>query len=66
MDFTAAYGWPFWQVFFAGINQTQNHEIPVGGMPEHALTWGFLRDRFSTAAGEDVTPIFDAWRVPLP
>lgn len=66
MDFTETFGWAFWQAFYAGIDRTPNHEIPVGGTPEHALTWGFLRDRFSAAAGEDVTPMFEAWRVPLP
>ncbi|MEZ4474295.1 MAG: M60 family metallopeptidase [bacterium] len=66
MDFTAAYGWPFWQAFYAIIDETPNDRIPVGGNPEHANTWGFLRDAFSEAAGEDVTPIFNAWRVPLP
>ena len=66
MDFTATFGWSFWQTFYAGIDETDNAEIPIGGDPEHANTWGFLRDRFSQAAGEDVTPIFDAWRVPLP
>ncbi|MCA9526237.1 MAG: M60 family metallopeptidase, partial [Myxococcales bacterium] len=66
MDFTAAYGWEFWQAFYGIIDETPNEQIPVGGNPEHANTWGFLRDAFSQAAGEDVTPIFEAWRVPLP
>jgi hypothetical protein len=26
--------------------------------------WAFVHDQFAAIAGEDVTPLFDAWHVP--
>lgn len=65
MEFTAAYGWEFWTAFFDGINNTTNNDIPYDPNSD-AATWGFVRDRFNLAAGEDTTAVFDTWRIPLP
>ena len=52
-EFTEQYGWGIWQNFYQKFN-TQ----PGNG-------WRFLRDRLTEAAGEDVTPIFNSWNIPL-
>lgn len=51
MEFQQAYGWDFYQRFYATFNTNPGHG------------WGFLHQRFSDAAGEDVGAIFDAWGV---
>lgn len=63
MEFDEAYGPGFYENFFYGMNSQSNGDIPYDGTD--ASIWRYLRDRFSLAAGEDTTPIFDAWRVPL-
>jgi len=52
-EFTEQYGWDIWQTFYEKFNKQPGHG------------WGFLRDRLSDAAGEDVTPIFNSWNIPL-
>ena len=52
-EFTEQYGWEIWQNFYQKFNPQPGHG------------WGFLRDRLSDAAGEDVTPIFNSWNIPL-
>lgn len=54
-QFQFRYGWDFYKKYFQQIKDTQS----TGGDP-----WTFVRAQFETAAGEDVTPIFDAWGVP--
>lgn len=61
LQFETAHGWPFYQQFFAELNDTQPADLP-GGAP----AWTFVRDRFNAISGSDVTPIFDAWGVPHP
>jgi hypothetical protein len=65
MDFTETFGWAFWTKFFVGMNATTNNDIPYDPNSD-AATWGFVRDRFNDAAGEDTTSLFDTWRIPLP
>jgi hypothetical protein len=65
MEFKEAYGWEFWTKFFVGMNATTNNDIPYDPNSD-AATWGFVRDRFNDAAGEDTTSLFDTWRIPLP
>jgi hypothetical protein len=65
MEFTGAYGWPFWQRFFAGMNGQTNADVGYDGADEDRSVWSYVRDRFSLAAGEDVTPLFRRWRVPV-
>jgi len=52
-ELTEQYGWEIWQNFYQKFNPQPGHG------------WGFLRDRLSDAAGEDVTPIFNSWNIPL-
>ena len=60
-------GWSFWSAFFALLDPLSNADVPADpGDPEDRLLWGWVRDRFSDAAGEDVTPLFEQWSVPLP
>ena len=61
LQFQYAYGWAFYQDFFAGLNATDPTTVPAG-----PLAWSFVHDRFEAIAGEDVTPIFEAWGVPNP
>ncbi|MCA9603523.1 MAG: M60 family metallopeptidase, partial [Myxococcales bacterium] len=63
MEFTKAYGYDVWKRFYAAMNTTTNGDIGYNG--SDASVWRFARDRLSAAAGTDVTPTFNAWRVPL-
>lgn len=45
------------------MNQTTNSDVNYDGTDESI--WRFVRDRFTLAAGEDVTARFNQWRVPL-
>lgn len=65
MEFTQAFGWPFWQRFYAGMNGQTNGDVGYDGNDEDRSVWSYVRDRFSLAAGEDVTPLFRKWRVPV-
>ncbi len=62
-QFTDKYGWSFWSRFFRGMNSQSNNDIVYDGTD--ASIWRYVRDRFTLAAGEDVTPLFRTWRVPL-
>ncbi len=64
MEFTNAYGWELWIDFYNGMNSTTNNDIPYDPYDD-GVTWGFVRDRFNTAAGEDTTALFDTWRIPV-
>jgi hypothetical protein len=60
-------GWAFWTSFFALLDPLTNGDIVLDPEdPEDRLLWGWIRDRFSEAAGTDVTPLFEEWAVPLP
>lgn len=63
MEFEAAYGLPFYEAFFEGMNTQTNDDVGYDGTD--ASVWRYARDRFDLAAGEDTTPIFDRWAVPL-
>lgn len=65
MEFQTTYGWDFWSKFYVAMNGTTNNDIPYDPMSD-APTWGFVRDRFNDAAGEDTTDVFITWRIPLP
>ena len=52
-EFTDQYGWEIWQNFYQKFNDQPGHG------------WGFLRDRLNEASGQNVTPIFNSWNVPL-
>jgi hypothetical protein len=54
-QFQFRYGWGFYKKYFQQIKDTQS----TGGD-----AWAFVREQFATAAGEDVSSIFDAWSVP--
>jgi hypothetical protein len=57
-QFQLKYGWAFYRDFFAELNkQTGNKGIN---------NWNKVHDAFETIAGEDITPIFEAWGVPNP
>ncbi|AFV00358.2 ricin-type beta-trefoil lectin domain protein [Simiduia agarivorans] len=51
MEFQQAYGWDFYQRFYAKFNEHPGHG------------WSFLHQRFSEAAGEDVSEIFNGWNI---
>jgi len=61
LEFRDAYGWGFYERFFARLNSTKSSEIPSG-----AKRWTFLRDRFDAAAGASTTSRFTAWHIALP
>jgi hypothetical protein len=61
LQFQEAYGWPFYQAFFAELNAIDPASVPSG-----PAAWTFNHDRFEAIAGEDVTPVFAAWGVPNP
>ncbi len=61
MQFQYAHGWSFYQGFFGQLNAIDPSEVPSG-----PAAWTFNHDRFEAIAGEDVTPMFQAWGVPNP
>lgn len=63
MDFEETYGSAFYPNFFAGMNTQSNADLPYDGTDQSI--WRYLRDRFNLAAGQDTTPLFETWRVPL-
>ena len=57
-QFELKYGWKFYQDFFAELSKyEQNSGIK---------NWNGVHDAFETIAGEDITPLFEAWKVPNP
>jgi hypothetical protein len=56
-QFQFRYGWEFYQEYFEQIKDTTS----TSGDP-----WDFVHDKFEAIAGEDVTPLFEAWNVPHP
>jgi hypothetical protein len=54
-QFQFRYGWDFYKKYFQQIKDTES----TNGDP-----WTFVRAQFDTAAGEDVSGIFDAWGTP--
>lgn len=56
-QFQFRYGWAFYEEFFQQIKDTTS----TSGDP-----WDFVHDKFEAIAGEDVTPLFEAWNVPHP
>jgi hypothetical protein len=56
-QFQFRYGWDFYKQYFQQIKDTTS----TGGDP-----WTFVHDKFEGIAGEDVTPLFEAWNVPHP
>jgi len=65
MSFKEKYGWGFWSSFWAGMNTQKNEDVGLDGLFVDKSVWSYVRDRFSLAAGEDVTPVFLQWRVPV-
>lgn len=63
MDFDEAYGPTFYDDFFDGLSTQTNDDVRYDGTD--ASVWRYVRDRFDLAAGEDTTPIFERWGVPL-
>ncbi|NRB39531.1 MAG: hypothetical protein HRU20_13845 [Pseudomonadales bacterium] len=53
LEFKDRYGWEFYQDFYREFNIS-----PTSG-------WTNIHDRFEKSAGEDITPIFNAWKIPL-
>lgn len=53
MEFKDRYGWDFYKDFYAEFNEN----------PAHG--WKNIHDKFEMAAGEDIMPIFNEWRIPL-
>lgn len=62
LELKETYGPAFYPRFFALLNATPDGAVPAAV----DARWGWLRDRFSEAAGADTTPIFETWRLPLP
>jgi hypothetical protein len=56
-QFQFRYGWDFYKEYFKQIKDTTS----TGGD-----AWDFVYDKFEAIAGEDVSPLFDAWNVPHP
>lgn len=56
-QFQFEYGWEFYDAYFESIVDTTS----TGGN-----AWHFVHNRFEQIAGEDITPIFEAWGVPHP
>lgn len=65
MEFTRLYDWGFWARFFKGMNSQTNADVKYDGKAVDLSVWSYVRDRFSLAAGVDVTPTFKTWRVPV-
>jgi hypothetical protein len=65
MSFTEKYGWGFWNTFWSGMNTQKNEDVGLDSLFVDKSVWSYVRDRFSLAAGEDVTPMFVKWRVPV-
>jgi hypothetical protein len=63
LTFEEAYGFSMYSEVFATLNAIPWQEIPSS---PPAAVWGWVRDEMSSAAGEDVTPIFQEWKIPLP
>ncbi len=57
-QFEFAYGWSFYKDFFVELNKQQGNQ--------GIKNWNTVHDAFETVAGEDITPIFEAWSVPNP
>jgi len=55
-QFQFRYGWKFYEDFFAILNMDEDNQ--------GISTWAEVHDAFETVAGEDITPLFDAWNVP--
>lgn len=53
----------FYGRFFRAMNTQTNEDAHYDETP--ASAWRYVRDRFNLAAGEDTTPRFVRWRVPL-
>ncbi|MBM4379742.1 MAG: hypothetical protein FJ086_10645 [Deltaproteobacteria bacterium] len=65
MEFQAQHGWVFWERFWSGMNTQSNGDVGYDGNDVDRSVWSYVRDRFSEAAGQDVTPVFQQWRVPV-
>ncbi|UTA46835.1 M60 family metallopeptidase [Simiduia sp. 21SJ11W-1] len=52
MEFQTRYGWDFYRNFYAELDR------------EPGSGWGYLRQKFSLAAGENVDAIFNEWLLP--
>lgn len=61
LQFQFTYGWEFYETFFGELNVLDPATVPPG-----PAAWNFNHDRFEAIAGEDVTPLFNAWSVPNP
>jgi hypothetical protein len=58
-------GWDTYASFFAAYNALPDNAIPTGSDPIEDR-WGFVRDQLNAAAGSDITPILQAYHIPLP
>ena len=65
MEFTQQHGWGFWERFWAGMNAQTNADVGFDGNDVDRSVWSYVRDRLGLAAGADVTPVFQQWRVPV-
>jgi hypothetical protein len=65
MEFTTQHGWGFWERYWQGMNGQSNEDVGYDGNDVDRSVWSYVRDRFGLAAGTDVTPIFQQWRVPV-
>ena len=61
-EFEVAYP-GFYSRFFRALNTQTNDDVHYDDTA--ASAWRYVRDRFNLAAGEDTTPRFVRWRVPL-
>jgi hypothetical protein len=64
MEFQKAHGYEIWKNFFGLMNLTANSQIGYDGTD--ASVWLFAKNRLSFVLGQDLTPVFQKWRVPLP
>lgn len=63
MEFQKAHGYGIWKNFFGLMNLTTNDQIGYDGTD--ASVWLFAKNRLSFVLGQDLTPVFNKWRVPL-
>jgi Peptidase M60, enhancin and enhancin-like len=62
LEFEDTYGSNFFPAFYAKLNALAPNKVPFGS---DAITWRWVRDRFSEIAGADTSARFTAWKIPL-
>ncbi len=58
-------GWDFYRDFFRAYADLPPEDLPAMDASD-AARWGFVRDLMNEVGSDDVTPVLQAWHVPLP